>query len=296
MQTESEQQSGHQVHADADRIVFYLRRAIFLGWTLLPALYLFALRPLQIESNSLNRALDAASLDLANAPIGTPENNQKRFDSLRNQIQQTQRRSEAWLSRVAFSAESLTGRLESPEEWLQKSRARRRDQFQALAEERQIVVAENDLDILLKAPIISGRWTGVDRESGLWAHHETMYQAMALAAVSGVNSISSLQYLAPRPHFTEDSESFLEDLPVYFKVRGTKTSVFSFLSALPLSGAELREAEFDDLPAMKKPLFLDSLEMHALKDPLGNVEARVVVIGLYALNSTSIRREMFSDQ
>lgn len=296
MLTESEQQTGYQPNAASDRMAFYLRRAIFLGWILLLALYLLALRPLQMESNSLNRALDAASLDLANAPIGTPENNQKRFESLRNQIQKTQRRTEAWLSRVAFSAESSTAKMESPEEWLLKSRVRRRDQFQALADERGLAIDKNDLEILVKSPMISGRWTGIDRESGLWAHHETLYQAMALAAVSGINSISSLKYLAPRPHFTEDSESFLEDLPIYFKIRGTKTSVFSFLSALPLNGMEMREAEFNELPAMKKPMFLDSLEVHALREPLGNVEARVVIIGLYALNSTSIRREIFPEE
>ncbi len=284
MQSNNEADPNNSTIELSDRVTYYLKRAVFIGWLFTLGLYFIALRPLQTETAGINRALDAASVDLANAPIGSPENNQLRFNSLRQEIQRSQRRTEAWLSRVAFSAESMPALSEESGERLRRTRSRRRDQFQALVEDHETDISKNDIDVLLQAPMASGRWSGVDRESGLWAHHETLYQAMTVAALSRVSSISSPVYLPTRPHFTAESDSFMSDLPVYLKVRGSYQSVFGFLSALPLIGDEALEAGLADLPGIKMALFVDSLEIHALKDPLGDIEARVVIIGLYTLN------------
>ena len=45
------------------------------------------------------------------------------------------------------------------------------------------------------------------------------------------------------------------------------------------------EVGLPDFPGAKRPLFIDSLELTAVHEPFGNVEAHVVIIGLFALNA-----------
>jgi hypothetical protein len=269
------------------RYIPLLRRAVFLGWIIVIGLYVLAFRPLQQRLHHLNEALDVASLDLANSPIGAPESTWSRFELLRDAIQYTQRSSDAWLDRVAFDFRVFDQVKEekTKAQLLESSRNRRNAQFKTLAQAHEMVVASPVYETLLDSPAASGRWAGAYRESGLWAHGETLYQSLTMSALCGISSVQVARYLPPRPHFNEASDSFLEDLPVFLKISGSLDSVFSYLSALPLAEGEMQEVGLPDFPGEKRPLFIDSLELTAVQEPLGNVEAHVVIIGLFALNT-----------
>lgn len=280
--------SGSQQSQNAPaRFISLFRRAVYLGWLIVIGLYVLAFRPLQQRLHHLNEALDAASLDFANSPIGAPESTWSRFEALRGSIQNTQRMSEAWLGRAAFDSGVFDQSNEerTKAQLLEISRNRRSAQFKTLAQAHEMAIASQVFETLSDSPAASGRWAGADRESGLWAHGETLYQALTTAALCGVSKIQAARYLPPRPHFNQDSNSFLEDLPVYLQVSGSLDSVFSYLSALPLSEGEILEVGLPDFPGEKRPLFIDSLELIAVQEPLGNVEAHVVIIGLFVLNA-----------
>jgi hypothetical protein len=278
--------SQQNLHRTA-RFISLLRRSVYLGWLIVIGLYVLAFRPLQQRLHHLNDALDAASLDFANSPIGAPESTWSRFEALRGSIQKTQRKSEAWLDRAAFDSGvyDQVNEEKTKAQLLETSRIRRSAQFKTISQAHAMTIASQVFETLSDSPAASGRWAGADRESGLWAHGETLYQALTTSALAGVSSVQVARYLPPRPHFNENSDSFLEDLPVYLHVSGSLDSVFSYLSALPLAEEEILEVGLPDFPGEKRPLFIDSLELTAVQEPLGNVEAHVVIIGLFALNS-----------
>lgn len=281
--TSGSQQSQHETA----RFIPLLRRAVFLGWLIVIGLYVLAFRPMQQRLHQLNEALNAASLDFAVSPIGEPESTWSRFEALRSSIQYTQRKSEAWLDRVAFDFRVFdqVNEEKTKAQLMESSRNRRRAQFKTLAQSKEMVVSDQVYETLSDSPVASGRWAGADRESGLWAHGEILYQALTTSALCGVSTVKAARYLPPRPHFNEESDSFLEDLPVFLEVSGSLGSVFSYLSALPLAEGELLDVGLPDFPGEKRPLFIDSLELTAVQEPLGNVEAHVLIIGLFSLNA-----------